>query len=147
MALSSVVVNFGAARSITVRERWAIWHITRNCNLACSYCYGSFDGGSYKSLGVHPEELGTVRAGRVFFELAEAGFDAVHMNGGEPLLRKGLEHLIEQLAQLRTVQGHAPDLTLTTNGALLARKARTRCTFLRQFQLLFLSYHHLLFFR
>lgn len=116
MALSSVVVNFGAARSITVRERWAIWHITRNCNLACSYCYGSFDGGSYKSLGVHPEELGTVRAGRVFFELAEAGFDAVHINGGEPLLRNDIVEV------LRSGRPAGVRTWLLTNGTIRGRR-------------------------
>jgi hypothetical protein len=44
--------------------------------------------------------------------------------GGEPLLRKNLEVLIAQLAQLRTVEGTPPELTLTTNGSLLARKAQ-----------------------
>ena len=61
------------------------------------------------------------RLARLFLQ---HGVQKIRLTGGEPLLRKGLEHLIAQLAQLRTVQGRAPDLTLTTNGALLARKAR-----------------------
>ena len=48
----------------------------------------------------------------------------IRLTGGEPLLRKNLEILIEQLAALRTVDGKPLDLTLTTNGSLLARKAR-----------------------
>jgi cyclic pyranopterin phosphate synthase len=40
------------------------------------------------------------------------------------LLRKDLEMLVAQLAGLRTTEGRVPDLTLTTNGSLLARKAR-----------------------
>jgi cyclic pyranopterin phosphate synthase len=48
----------------------------------------------------------------------------IRLTGGEPLLRKNLEELVAQLAQLRTVDGLPPDLTLTTNGSLLARKAR-----------------------
>ncbi|NBY03824.1 MAG: radical SAM protein, partial [Betaproteobacteria bacterium] len=43
--------------------------------------------------------------------------------GGEPLLRKHIEVLIAQLAALRTPEGQALDLTLTTNASLLGRKA------------------------
>jgi cyclic pyranopterin phosphate synthase len=53
------------------------------------------------------------------------GVRKIRLTGGEPLLRKGLENLVEQLAGLRTLEGRTPDLTLTTNGSLLARKART----------------------
>ncbi|KAG0953170.1 hypothetical protein G6F31_013471 [Rhizopus arrhizus] len=42
---------------------------------------------------------------------------------GEPLLRKHIENLVGQLAQLRTPDGRPLDLTLTTNGSVLARKA------------------------
>jgi cyclic pyranopterin phosphate synthase len=48
----------------------------------------------------------------------------IRLTGGEPLLRKNLEVLIEQLAALRTPDGQPLDLTLTTNGSLLARKAQ-----------------------
>jgi cyclic pyranopterin phosphate synthase len=51
------------------------------------------------------------------------GVKKVRLTGGEPLLRKNIECLIEQLAELRTVEGQPLDLTLTTNGSLLARKA------------------------
>ena len=47
------------------------------------------------------------------------------LTGGEPLLRKNIEILIEQLAALRTPDGQPLDLTLTTNGSLLARKAQS----------------------
>ena len=48
----------------------------------------------------------------------------IRITGGEPLLRKSIETLIEQLAALTTPDGQPLDLTLTTNGALLARKAQ-----------------------
>jgi cyclic pyranopterin phosphate synthase len=48
----------------------------------------------------------------------------LRLTGGEPLLRKDLEVLVGMLAALRTVDGEPLDLTLTTNGSLLARKAR-----------------------
>src|SRR5207237_2829435 len=52
------------------------------------------------------------------------GVHKIRLPGGEPLLRKNIEVLIAQLAALRTVEGTPPELTLTTNGSLLARKAR-----------------------
>jgi len=51
------------------------------------------------------------------------GVQKLRLTGGEPLLRKNLEVLIEQLAVLRTPEGKPLDLTLTTNGSLLRRKA------------------------
>ena len=48
-----------------------------------------------------------------------AGVKKLRLTGGEPLLRKGIEELIALLARIEGVE----DLTLTTNGSLLARKA------------------------
>src|SRR5258708_28947213 len=53
------------------------------------------------------------------------GVEKIRLTGGEPLLRKNLEFLIERLAQLATPEGRPLDLTLTTNGSLLERKARS----------------------
>jgi cyclic pyranopterin phosphate synthase len=61
------------------------------------------------------------RVARVF---VRHGVQKIRLTGGEPLLRKNVEILVEQLAQLRTADGSPPDLTLTTNGSLLARKAK-----------------------
>ncbi len=47
----------------------------------------------------------------------------IRLTGGEPLLRKHLETLVAMLAELRTPDGEPLDLTLTTNGSLLTRKA------------------------
>src|SRR4030095_1171736 len=57
-----------------------------------------------------------VRVARIFVGL---GVRKIRLTGGEPLLRKKLERLTERLAALPDI-----DLTLTTNGALLARKAQ-----------------------
>lgn len=61
------------------------------------------------------------RATRVFLSL---GVRKLRLTGGEPLLRKGLPDLIAQLADLRTLDGTPPELTLTTNASLLTRQAR-----------------------
>src|SRR5690606_15299956 len=51
------------------------------------------------------------------------GVEKLRITGGEPLLRKHVERLVEQLARLRTPSGRPVDLTLTTNASLLRRKA------------------------
>src|SRR6266446_4888910 len=56
------------------------------------------------------------RLARVF---KDQGIEKIRLTGGEPLLRKNLERLIEMLAAIPGL-----DLTLTTNGSLLERKAR-----------------------
>ena len=52
------------------------------------------------------------------------GVRKIRLTGGEPLLRKGLEELIEMLAALRTPAGEPIDIALTTNGSALAVKAQ-----------------------
>jgi cyclic pyranopterin phosphate synthase len=52
------------------------------------------------------------------------GAQKIRLTGGEPLLRKNLESLIAMLAELRTPEGQPLDLTLTTNGSILAKKAQ-----------------------
>src|SRR5439155_9335568 len=47
------------------------------------------------------------------------GVQKIRLTGGEPLVRRGIEGLVEQLARIPELD----DLTLTTNGALLADKA------------------------
>lgn len=51
------------------------------------------------------------------------GVRKLRLTGGEPLLRKNIEYLVEMLAQLRTPDNQRPEITLTTNGTLLRRKA------------------------
>ncbi len=61
------------------------------------------------------------RTARVF---VGAGVRKLRLTGGEPLVRKNVEQLVEMLAELRTPTGEPLDLTLTTNGSILARKAK-----------------------
>ncbi|GAA4420592.1 GTP 3',8-cyclase MoaA [Acidovorax lacteus] len=98
--------------------------VTDRCNFRCAYCMPKevFD----KDYAYLPQQSlltfeEITRLARLF--LAH-GVRKIRLTGGEPLLRKNLELLVAQLAALRTVDGTPPDLTLTTNGSLLARKAR-----------------------
>ena len=98
--------------------------VTDRCNFRCSYCMPKevFDR-DYRFLPQSSllsfEEI--TRAARLF---VAHGVTKLRLTGGEPLLRKHLEVLISQLAALRTPQGAPLDITLTTNGSLLERKAQ-----------------------
>lgn len=98
--------------------------VTDRCNFRCVYCMPKevFDK-NYQFLPQSDllsfEEI--TRVARIF---AEHGVRKIRITGGEPLLRRNIETLIEQLAALTTPEGQPLDLTLTTNGALLARKAQ-----------------------
>jgi cyclic pyranopterin phosphate synthase len=52
------------------------------------------------------------------------GVEKIRLTGGEPLLRKGIEDLVAMLSPLQTLQHRPIDLTLTTNGSLLKKKAQ-----------------------
>jgi GTP 3',8-cyclase len=93
--------------------------VTDRCNFRCVYCMPKeVYGRSYRFLERRQlltfEEI--ERLSRVF---ASLGVEKVRLTGGEPLLRRELERLVEMLGAIPGV-----DLTLTTNGSLLPQKAR-----------------------
>jgi cyclic pyranopterin phosphate synthase len=98
--------------------------VTDRCNFRCSYCMPKeiFDK-DYAYLP-HSSLLSFEEITRLASVFAAHGVQKIRLTGGEPLLRKNIEVLIEQLSGLRTPQGQRLDLTLTTNGSLLARKAQ-----------------------
>jgi cyclic pyranopterin phosphate synthase len=98
--------------------------VTDRCNFRCGYCMPRTAFGRDHAFLPHAELLSfeeITRAARIFLSL---GVRKLRLTGGEPLLRKNVEQLIAQLASLRTLDGEPPELTLTTNGSVLARKAR-----------------------
>ena len=97
--------------------------VTDRCNFRCSYCMPKevFDK-DYPYLP-HASLLTFEEITRVARQFVAHGVQKIRLTGGEPLLRKNIEVLVGQLAELRTVTGQPLDLTLTTNGSLLARKA------------------------
>jgi cyclic pyranopterin phosphate synthase len=98
--------------------------VTDRCNFRCSYCMPKevFD----KDYQYLPQSalLSFEEIVQVAREFVGLGVQKIRLTGGEPLLRKNLELLIAQLGTLRTPEGQALDMTLTTNGALLGRKAQ-----------------------
>ena len=97
--------------------------VTDRCNFRCVYCMPKevFDS-SYQFLP--QSSLLTFEEITRIAKLAVAhGVEKIRLTGGEPLLRKHVETLIAELSALRTPDGRELDLTLTTNGSLLAKKA------------------------
>jgi cyclic pyranopterin phosphate synthase len=95
--------------------------VTDRCNFRCPYCMPKEVFGRDFAF-LQREELLTfeevARLARVFVRL---GVEKIRLTGGEPLLRRDLERLVEQLASIDGLH----DVALTTNGALLTReKAR-----------------------
>src|SRR3990170_2296455 len=95
--------------------------VTDRCNFRCVYCMPKeVFGRDFQFL--EREELLTfeeiTRLARVF---VACGVRKIRVTGGEPLVRRNVERLIAQLAGIEGLR----DLTMTTNGALLAPKAQT----------------------
>jgi len=97
--------------------------VTDRCNFRCNYCMPKeVFNNDYQYLP-HSSLLSFEEITRVASLFVAHGVQKLRLTGGEPLLRKNLEVLIEQLSKLRTPDGKPLDLTLTTNGSLLRRKA------------------------
>jgi cyclic pyranopterin phosphate synthase len=71
----------------------------------------------------HNELLSFEEITRLTKIFASLGVEKIRLTGGEPLLRKNLEVLVEMLAKIRTTADQPLDLTLTTNGSILRKKA------------------------
>ena len=92
--------------------------ITDRCNYRCVYCRSGTNGAQFPEMPI----ADYLRMARVFVSL---GITKVRLTGGEPLLRKGLVEMVSELARLRTLEGTALDIALTTNGHLLADMAQS----------------------
>jgi cyclic pyranopterin phosphate synthase len=98
--------------------------VTDRCNFRCTYCMPKevFDK-DYAFLP-HADLLTFEEIARLTRVFIAHGVEKVRLTGGEPLLRKDVHKLVELLAGLRTRAGGPLDIALTTNGSILARKAR-----------------------
>ena len=98
--------------------------VTDRCNFRCTYCMPREVFGSDHAFLPHSSLLSFEEITRVASVAARLGVEKIRLTGGEPLLRKHLENLVAMLADLRTPDGRPLELTLTTNGTLLAKKAQ-----------------------
>ena len=98
--------------------------VTDRCNFRCSYCMPSEVFNKDYAFLPQTSLLSFEEITRLTKIFVAHGVEKIRLTGGEPLLRKHLEVLIEMLARLVTPQGKPLDITLTTNASLLARKAQ-----------------------
>lgn len=89
--------------------------VTDRCNLRCRYCAPSMP----KPVERH-NQLRFSEMRRLARISKGIGITKVRLTGGEPLCRKGVVAFIEELSRVQGLQ----DISLTTNGTLLAKKAR-----------------------
>lgn len=95
--------------------------VTDRCNFRCTYCMpAEIFGERYHFLPrealLSYEEI--ARLARLFVDL---GVQKVRITGGEPLVRRDVSSLVTQLSKIDEIV----DLTLTTNGVLLAEQAQS----------------------
>ncbi|MEO8752211.1 MAG: GTP 3',8-cyclase MoaA [Casimicrobiaceae bacterium] len=93
--------------------------VTDRCNFRCIYCMPKDVFAHDYPFLPHADLLTFEEITRVARVFAGMGVRKIRLTGGEPLLRRKIERLIEMLHGVGDL-----DLTLTTNGALLARKAK-----------------------
>jgi len=93
--------------------------VTDRCNFRCVYCMPKeVFGRDYRFLE-RRELLTFEEIERLAHAFVAHGVEKIRITGGEPLVRRDLERLIERLASIDGL-----DLTLTTNGSLLPQKAQ-----------------------
>lgn len=90
--------------------------ITDRCNLRCQYCMPE-DG---IKLLQHQDILSLEEIVDFTKIAVSKGIDKVRVTGGEPLVRKGVVNLIQQLSEIKGIK----DLSMTTNGVLLEEFAK-----------------------
>ncbi|MBI1965790.1 MAG: GTP 3',8-cyclase MoaA [Betaproteobacteria bacterium] len=93
--------------------------VTDRCNFRCVYCMPKEVFGQGYPFLERKEILSFEEIARLAGVLRGLGVGKVRLTGGEPLVRRNLEQLIAMLSRIPGL-----DLTLTTNGSLLKRKAR-----------------------
>jgi cyclic pyranopterin phosphate synthase len=98
--------------------------VTDRCNFRCPYCMPKeIFTSDYNYLG-QKELLSFEEITRLSSIFIAHGVKKIRLTGGEPLLRKGIEELVAMLSPLQTLDHQPIDLTLTTNGSLLKKKAQ-----------------------
>lgn len=99
--------------------------VTDRCNLRCTYCMpkAMFDG-QYTFLP-RAELLSFEEIERLAGLFVRLGVQKIRLTGGEPLMRHGIEKLVEKLAKLLSAFGKPIEIALTTNAVLLSGKARS----------------------
>jgi cyclic pyranopterin phosphate synthase len=99
--------------------------VTDRCNLRCTYCMPREIYDESHTFLPRAELLTFEEIERLAKLFIRLGVQKLRITGGEPLLRRGVEQLIEKLAVLQTNEGKPVEIALTTNGILLGKKAQS----------------------
>ena len=91
--------------------------LTDRCNLRCRYCMGT----NPNTWILTRDILGFSEIEKLVRVFTEMGVNRVHLTGGDPLLRDGVEGVVARLAQNERIA----DLSMITNGVALAQKAES----------------------
>lgn len=94
--------------------------VTDKCNLRCVYCMPKEIFGDDHVFLPESELLSFGEITRLAEKFAQLGVNKIRLTGGEPLMRKNLENLIEKLTKIEGID----DIALTSNAFLLPRKAQ-----------------------
>lgn len=95
------------------------------CNFRCTYCMPKATFSHDYPFLPSSERLSFDQLATTVRVFARLGVEKVRLTGGEPLLRKDIERLVEVLANVKTLDGRNMEIALTTNGSLLAAKAQS----------------------
>jgi cyclic pyranopterin phosphate synthase len=98
--------------------------VTDRCNLRCTYCMPREFFDTHHVFLPRAELLSFEEIARLARTFVALGVQKIRLTGGEPLLRRNIEQLVELLARLQTPDGKPVEITLTTNGVLLSGKAQ-----------------------
>ena len=98
--------------------------VTDRCNLRCTYCMPREVFGKDFVFLPRAELLSFEEIERIARLFLQLGVHKIRLSGGEPLMRHGVERLIEKLAKLSCVDRKPVEIAMTTNGVMLAKKAQ-----------------------
>jgi cyclic pyranopterin phosphate synthase len=97
--------------------------LTEQCNLSCLYCRSGTTPALGRELGlneIQPDEIQLDEIRRIVRCMVSLGINKVRLTGGEPLLRRDLEKIVEALRDC----GQIKDLCMTTNAQGLAPRVK-----------------------
>lgn len=124
-AASRALTSIGPIPAASVIDRFARplrdlrISVTDRCMFRCVYCMPREVYGPDHAFLPHADLLSFDEIERLVRLFVRHGVAKVRLTGGEPLMRRELEELVARLANIEGIR----DLALTTNGALLARRA------------------------
>ena len=93
--------------------------VTRRCNFSCIYCHNEGLGAPPWAIAQGNHELSPEEVERYVRIAREHGIGSIKLTGGEPLVRRDLEEIVDRCVR------HVSDVSLTTNGSLLAGRAES----------------------